>query len=342
MAVRQLPLLDWRPRSSRPLLPRENFSKFNAPGVGSLWHAACWVTGMAKPRRIVPGASYLLTRRVYQRTFRLHPSAATNEIARYCLAWAADKFGILVHSVVVMSDHEQTTLTDPNGQLPNFMRELHRTMAKVMNASQGQWENLWSAEHASCVRLATEEDVLAKIAYTAANPVAAGLVESPEQWPGVVHWVPGTAMSISRPKVYFNPRGTAPATAELRFVPLPGHSGDDASWARRVGDAVANEVRKARAEVRNRGKEFLGVAKVMAKSFLERAKSFEPKRRINPILAARDVLVRREFRRLERAFQSAYRAALDAWQSGERSVVFPFGTWWMTVHHRAEVLPAPE
>ena len=297
---------------------------------------------MAQPRRIIPGATHMLTRRAYQRTFRLRPHADTNEITLYCLAWAADKFGIVLHAAVFMSNHHHLVLTDPRGVLPDFMRELHRTLTKAMNASQGQWENLWSAEHPSVVRLPTEQDVLAKIAYAAANPVAAALVQSPEQWPGVLLYKPGTTLTVRRPKAYFDPRGQMPQTVQLRIVPLPGHAGDEAQWASRVHDAVANEARKARASVRAQGMEFLGPAKVMAKSFLAKAKSYELKRRINPILAAKDVLVRKAYLRLERAFRRAYHEALERWRNqGERDVAFPFGTWWMRVHHHAEVLPAP-
>ena len=52
-----------------------------------------------------------------------------------------------------------------------FMRNMHRNMAKALNASQGQWENLWAVRPAGTTRLPTREDVLAKIAYTAANPI---------------------------------------------------------------------------------------------------------------------------------------------------------------------------
>jgi hypothetical protein len=38
---------------------------------------------MAHPRRVVPGETYLLTRRCYQRTFRLRPCAQTNGIFLY-------------------------------------------------------------------------------------------------------------------------------------------------------------------------------------------------------------------------------------------------------------------
>src|SRR5271165_922273 len=124
--------------------------------------------GMASPRRVVPGAIYLITRRCSQRAFRLRPSAATTHILAYCLAYALEKTGVVLHAACFMSNHHHLVVSDPMGLLPDFLRELHRLTAKAMNALQGQWENLWSAEPCSAVRLADDQDVIDKIAYVAA------------------------------------------------------------------------------------------------------------------------------------------------------------------------------
>ena len=153
---------------------------------------------MSAPRRVVPGTTYLVTRRCYQRTFRLRPSDETTEILAYCLGLATEKTGILLHAVCFMSNHHHMVVTDPLGQLPDFLRELHRLTAKAMNAAQGQWENLWSAEPCSAVLLADDEDIIDKIAYVAVNPVAAGLVSRPEEWPGLSLWTEGT-MTVAKP-----------------------------------------------------------------------------------------------------------------------------------------------
>src|SRR5260370_29674575 len=141
---------------------------------------------VANPRRIVAGETYLISRRFHNLTCRLRPCPQTNRIFLYCLAFAAERTGVLVHATCVMSNHHHIVVTDRHGVLPNFLRELHRLTAKAMNASQGQWENLWAAEPCNVVRLVTAEDIEDKIAYVAANPVAAGLVKQPEQWPGVL------------------------------------------------------------------------------------------------------------------------------------------------------------
>jgi REP element-mobilizing transposase RayT len=154
---------------------------------------------VSHPRRIIPGETYLITRRCSQRTFRLRPSAETNRIFLYCMAFAAERTGVALHAACVMSNHHHLVVTDTRGVLPDFLRELHRLTAKAMNASQGQWENLWAADPCNVVRLVTDEDVEDKIAYVVANPVTAGLVKQPEQWPGVVIW--GTrSQRVARPK----------------------------------------------------------------------------------------------------------------------------------------------
>jgi hypothetical protein len=88
---------------------------------------------------------------------------------------------------------------------------------------------------------------------------------------------------------------------------------------------------------------FLGRAAVLAQAFVARAKSREPRRAIVPTVAAKNPAARSAMLSLQRAFRAAYRQAVLAWKLGERAVEFPFGTWWMRVHHHAAcALEAPE
>ena len=58
--------------------------------------------GMSFPRPVLPGKRYLITRRVTQRLFLLKPSRQVNEAFLYCLAVAAEKFGVEVHAYCVL------------------------------------------------------------------------------------------------------------------------------------------------------------------------------------------------------------------------------------------------
>jgi putative transposase len=296
---------------------------------------------MAHPRRIVPGDTYLVTRRCSQRALRLRPCKETNQIFAYCLAFATEKTGVVLHAACVMSNHIHLVVTDPRGVLPNFLRELHRLTAKAMNALQGQWENLWAAEPCNVVRLITDTDIEEKIAYVVANPVAAGLVSEPSHWPGLLEWGE-KARPVPRPSSYFRERGTCPPELRLCLERPRIRDGGPArlqDWNQRVGRSIEAKVRTAQHAIRRVGGTFLGRAAILAKSFTQHARSREERFVTIPTFAAMAPSVRDRMRRLERHFRTAYRARLERWRSGSRDAPFPFGTWGMAVFHGASVEP---
>jgi hypothetical protein len=232
-----------------------------------------------------------------------------------------------------MSNHIHVVIRDPEGLLPVFTRELHRLSAKAMNAIQGQWENLWSTERCNVVELVDETDIIENIAYVCANPVEAGLVESPEAWPGVLY-APGDherVERVRRPQAYFGSKSTAPAELELRIQP-PFAIRDVAG---RIDAAVRERVERARARMRQLGETFVGRAKVLSGSYMKRATTREKRRQYVPQLTARKHALREVVLEAYREFRRAYFDALQAWRAGRRSVVFPEGTWWMRVFHGA-------
>lgn len=291
---------------------------------------------VALPRRIVAGMQYLLTRRCAHRGFRLRPSDLTTQIFGYALALAMARTGVEVHAICVMSDHMHLVITDVHGRLPEFMRELNRMTAKALNAAQGQWENLWSVEPYNAVTLPTEDELLDKVSYVAANPVEAGLVESPQAWPGFIHWMPAEG-TVAKPAAYFGKR--APEFATWRITVPRGMRWSDDDWRTRLKSRVRSRVDRARKRVTRDGGKFLGARAVLAQPLEKRATSYEEKRGIVPQFAARTRATWQQMVRTLRAFQHAYREALGAWRDGDRDVVFPHGTYWMHVHHHASVKP---
>src|SRR5687767_14986156 len=198
---------------------------------------------MSAPREVLPGRTYLVTRRCTQRQFLLKPSRRTNEIVRYCLAVAASKTGVLVHAVCIMSNHWHGVVTDPLARLPEFLEHFHRLLARAQNASLGRWENLWSSDKTSVVLLVSDQDVLEKMAYTMANPTAAGLVRSPRQWPGVITTRVGERCTVDMPDVFFDPEGALPASISLEFTRPPIYPQlDIATLARHLATAVERHV----------------------------------------------------------------------------------------------------
>jgi hypothetical protein len=283
----------------------------------------------------------LVTRRTLRRTHLFRPDAELNQFYQYVLAVTAERHGVLVHAVVLMSTHEHLVLTDPRGRLPLFLRELHRLFALGVKMLR-RWDGaVWDHERPSVVELRTPEAIIEKLGYVIANPVAAGLVRYARDWPGVAtraERLGCTRLLAKRPALYFDENNPMwPSEAELELsMPRIGNLSDD-----EIRSAVANEVAEhelqARADARHKGSTFVGAERVRKASPYDRAKSWEPLRGRNPRFAVGKGQKSAHVDAVAalRAFRRAYRAALDSWQSGLRSVCFPVGTWAMRVVHAA-------
>lgn len=296
------------------------------------------------PRPVVPGTTYLISRRCAQRRFRLRPSKLTNQTYEYLLAVAAKRFDMKLHALCVMSNHTHIVVTDPGAQLPRFMQYLNSLVARALNASLGCWESFWGPPTYSAVALGDADTIVAKIAYCITNPVAQGLVCSSAEWPGLVSLPDelgnGVPRVVERPDNFFSPRGSMPATARLEFtVPAGFESAEE--FRARVKAAVAEQEEQERERIKRDGGKFLGPAKVLAQSPWGRPKSKEPRRGLNPRVAGRD-----KWRRIEaiaqlKTFWSEYREALARFCDGDHTVVFPAGTYLMRVRYGVPCAASP-
>jgi REP element-mobilizing transposase RayT len=299
---------------------------------------------MSQPREIIPGATYLITRRVLRRHFLFRPDAAINQLLVYALAISARRYGFEVHALCAMSTHLHLVVTDVRGVLPRFLQFFHRIVAlgtKVLR----EWEGpVWDHEATSVVRLVTHAALVEKIAYVLANPVAAGLVRSAREWPGVKVDVGEIGLGVlhaSRPSAYLDPENPQwPEEATLPITLPPTIEQDRAEGFRReIAVELERQEAGARAEMQRRGFRFWGVERVRTISPHERATSFEAQRDRNPTFAVgrEQGGAWRAAAAAVRAFRATCRAALERWRAGVRTVVFPAGTWWMHTFHGASV-----
>jgi putative transposase len=139
---------------------------------------------MTQPRRILKGATYLVTRRCVGRRFLLTPRGKIPALFAYAFAIAAKRHGIKVHVVMTMPNHWHALVTDPEGRIDEFARDCNALSARSINAHYARSESLWSSQGLSLVRVEHAEDVMDKLVYTVMNAVSAGLVERPTDWPG--------------------------------------------------------------------------------------------------------------------------------------------------------------
>jgi putative transposase len=283
---------------------------------------------MTPPRQILAGAVYLVTRRCAQREFLLKPTALTTAIFKYVLAVAAKRYGVLLHAACVMSNHVHLVVTDVRADLPRFCQFLDGLVARAVNASYGRWESFWA------VQLASPEDVLEKIAYTLANPAAAGLVAHGSEWPGL--WTAPERMGgppeiVVRPEGFFSKAGTMPEREALAFT-VPAGIGEAGAFRAAVAARVAELEAAAAKALRVKGASVLGARKVGRQRHTDRPGRGEPRRGLNPRIGARDRWKRIEALGRLKEFQREYREALTRLRDGARGVVFPRGTYLLRVH----------
>jgi hypothetical protein len=74
--------------------------------------------GMPLPREVLPGRTYMITRRCTQRQFLLRPDHATNNAFIYCLAVAAERAGVIPLFTAAESNHHHTGIFDPRQRFP--------------------------------------------------------------------------------------------------------------------------------------------------------------------------------------------------------------------------------
>lgn len=295
---------------------------------------------MSYARSIHAGKTYLLTRRTLRRYFLLRPDDEMKELVEYSLAVAAHLYGMEVHALCAMSTHIHVVLTDPRGRLPFFLAYFHRLVAMGTKILRGWEGSIWDSEQTSVVELLTRTAIVEKIAYVLANPVAAGAVRDPDEWPGAktrVFDIGQAVLKTTRPKVYFAARNW-PTVVELPITLPPMITTADAKTFRDdVANALAHEVAVARTTIDPTN--ILGAKHAAMISPETRSKTPEDTRKLNPTFAAGRGCgaVAAIATRAVTAFRTAYHAALARWRTGDRDVAFPAGTWWMRVFHSVSI-----
>lgn len=96
---------------------------------------------------------------------------------------AARRFDVAIHAYVLMNNHFHLLVTprSDNG-LPQMMQAVGRRYVRYFNDSYGRSGTLWEGRYKSTL-IQTERYLLACMAYMDLNPVRAGMVTSPSDYP---------------------------------------------------------------------------------------------------------------------------------------------------------------
>jgi len=280
----------------------------------------------------------MVTCRVLLRRYLFKPDRAVTNAFKYLFGEYARQHGIQIFAVCVMSTHYHLVVLDARGVLPDFLRDVNRSVANVVKARYRTNGAVFQQEP-SKVKLHGAKAIVDKIAYVLANPVAAGAVRDPREWPGMRTRLSDLGRSVvrgTRPEHYFGRRKTMRPEAsfgvEMPAKLLEAYGAEGA--VEELTAALEEKVAEAQAEIRRKGWTYLGAKRAMSVSPFKQAVAYEVFGSRNPDLSTYGLSsedaanVKREYITFHRAYQDCRERMIR----GETEVLWPPGTWAMVQH----------
>ena len=296
---------------------------------------------MTLPRQIFPDCTYLSTRRTAGQLFKLKPDERMVNDIIYAIAYCADKHSIQVIDFITLSNHLHQIFYALYANAPEYLRDVHGLIAKIVNARFGESENLWSSAKPSLVELLDENAFVDKLVYVATNAVKHGLVERPDEWPGAKGYLAlltGEPLTATKPKSFVSKRNKKwPAMMKLRLR-IPPQVGDHDRIMKRVIPRVLAAVRHFAHQRALTGQPVVGRYNVLRASRNASPKKKKTRGELSPTIACKDEKLRFEAIQRKKDFQREYRAALLAFRAGT-PIPFPPGTYWLVRHLCVAVHP---
>ena len=282
----------------------------------------------------------MLTRTVADRRFLLRPSKIVNRVFGYCLFAAAEKYGVLVHAISVLSTHVHLMVTADEEQLSDFNAWLNRAVANcLLEHYRAEYpdetiETLWSASKPHELLLVNKAAILDKMQYLFTNVVKDLLVHDYRKWPGLCSRPRDMLRhgdEYTRPELYFSENGRVPERVFGRFTVPPAFDDEDPEDFVCTLEALVSQEEERLRNV-NRGKRYLGAKAVMREHPFDSPRNQRPRRKMTPTVAAGgDARALIDAKKAVIWFRRAYRAAWLVFQE-LGSAVFPAGT--LKMHHR--------
>jgi len=190
------------------------------------------------PRLTVPGYPH----HIIQRGNNRQPIFASTEDFQKLLALLeefAKKFGVAIHSYVLMSNHFHLLATpdSPEG-VPRMMQALGRSYVRYFNARHGRTGTLWEGRYRSTL-IQADRYLLACMVYIDLNPVRAGMVAEPAgyPWSSHVYYVGRRSDRLVTPHPLFWELGNTPFARDAAYAELV-HSGIGLEKERALTDSV--------------------------------------------------------------------------------------------------------
>jgi putative transposase len=147
--------------------------------------------------------------------------------------------GVEVHAYVLMSNHLHLLVTPKRERaLPLMMQAVGRSYVRAFNQRHGRTGTLWEGRYRSTL-IQTERYLLACMAYIDLNPVRAGMVSRPEDypWSSYAHHVGQRQDRLITPHPLYWSLGNTPFDREAAYADLV-HAGLTMEQQRALTDSA--------------------------------------------------------------------------------------------------------
>jgi putative transposase len=134
----------------------------------------------------------------------------------------ARKFGVALHAYVLMSNHFHLLATPATSEgIPLMMQSLGRSYVRYFNRRQQRTGTLWEGRYRSTL-IQAERYLLACMVYIDLNPVRAGMVGQPADypWSSHLHYIGRRPDKLITPHPLYWEMGNTPFARDLAYGEL--------------------------------------------------------------------------------------------------------------------------
>lgn len=173
------------------------------------------------PRLTLPGYPHHIIQRGNNRQ-AIFASTGDYETLLELLEEYSRKFGVAIHSYVLMSNHVHLLATpQDDAGIPQVMQGLGRSYVRHFNNRQQRTGTLWEGRYRSTL-IQADRYLMACMVYMDLNPVRAGMVADPAQyrWSTHSHYVGARVDRLVTPHPLYWELGNTPFAREVAYSDL--------------------------------------------------------------------------------------------------------------------------
>ena len=300
-------------------------------------------------RLTLPDVPYFVTNRTIQGRLLLKPSPFVNNVIGSVLAKATKRYDVEVYAFVFLSNHFHMIIKAAPDQLSPFIAYVESNIARKIGP-EVDWKGKFWHRRFSAEPILDDQALENRLGYIFAHGAKEGLVEKPQQWPGLTCfpellrgfrrtflWHDATAQYQARQRGDMRPREAFQVPFPLKLTPLPHWRDLPGNEQQKKAKAILR-IAEQQAKEAMAGKSPLGVRKVLEQH--PHSKPQRSKHSPRPWCHATTLRAKKAFRKLYKEFVNDYKEAAHAFLTGDAHVEFPYHSYRPTLPFHWQPIPA--